>query len=120
MAMISVLSAAAAYRVRGSSFTSKNLIPQENGLSTSVAWSCAPRMKRAAAKASTVVRRKGRPKLTGFAARRKGSARRRFTGGLPAASSTFHEQSMAVMDRTGRSAGERAYSAVGSRRRVER
>ena len=60
----------------------------------------------------------GFPKLTGFAAIRKGSARRILHELTAPVSSTSHEQSRAVMDFTYLSAGESACSAVGSSSRV--
>src|SRR5512136_1739913 len=77
-----------------------------------------PRMKRAAAKASREESLKGFPKFTGFAARRKGRARRRRKLRTAEVSRTAQEQSSTLMDWAGKSEGERAPSDVGSRRMV--
>jgi hypothetical protein len=60
------------------------------------------------------------PKLTGFAAIKKGSARRIRQKRTFPVSNTTHEQSRTVIDLTYLSAGESACSAVGSRSNVFR
>src|SRR5208283_5517045 len=114
----SVLSLAVAYSSSGSLLTSRNLIPQLTQPRISAARSCSPRIKSEAAIASMEVSLQGLPKLTGFAAIRKGKARRILHEQTAPVSSTSQEPSRAVMDFTNLSAGESACSAVGSSRRV--
>src|SRR5512136_1554506 len=117
---MSALSFAHEYRSRGSWFTSKNRIPQLTFDRMADARSLSPMMNNAAARASTDDSMQGLPKLTGFAATKKGSARRIRQELTFPVSNTLHEQSRTVMDRTFLSAGESACSAVGSRSNVFR
>src|SRR5512145_383458 len=97
-----------------------NLMPQLTFERSAKARSFSPRIYRVAASASTEESLQGLPKLTGFAAIRKGRARRIRHELTAPVSRTSQEQSRTVMDLTYRSAGDTACSAVGSRRSVLR
>src|SRR5512136_2259433 len=97
-----------------------NRIPQLTFDRSAWARSFSPIIYSAAASASTDESLQGLPKLTGFAAIKKGSARRIRHELTAPVSSTSHEQSRTVMDLTYRSAGDSACSAVGSSSRVFR